>query len=190
LRSEKKIINKKKSNLSRPVNPTSGLIPGLPADYPRLLADIKSRIRSAQVRAALSVNSELVQLYWDIGKAIVQRQRADGWGKSVVERLAADLHNEFPGIAGFSPQNIWKMRALYLAWTEEIGNLSPAVRELDGENLPQAVREIPWGHNTELLFKLKDPVQRLWYARRTVSNGWSRPMLVHWIESDLYRHQR
>jgi predicted nuclease of restriction endonuclease-like (RecB) superfamily len=184
-----------------------------PVGYGELLEDLKARIRTAQVRAALSVNRELVALYWHIGKSIVERQRAEGWGKAVVERLSADLQREFPGVAGLSRQNIWKMRAFYLAWTEEVPILSQPVRELgktelaqaaretgkailsrperglDGENLPPIVSEIPWGHNTELIFRVKDPAIRLWYAHQTIANGWSRAMLTHWIESDLYARQ-
>src|SRR5579864_1288467 len=101
----------------------------LPADYSALLVDIKNRIRTAQIRASLSVNRELIQLYWDIGHLIVERQRVQGWGRSVVEQLAADIQKGFPGMAGFSPQNIWKMRGFFLAWTAEVRNLSQAVRE-------------------------------------------------------------
>jgi len=162
---------------------------GFPAGYPALLEDIKARIRAAQIKTALSVNRELIQLYWGIGKDIVERQRREGWGQSVVDRLSHDLQAAFPGIAGFSPQNIWKMRGFYLAWTDEVRDLSQPVRRLDGTNLPQAVIEIPWGHNTELIFKLKDPAVRLWYARQAVANGWSRSMLTHWIESDLHARQ-
>jgi predicted nuclease of restriction endonuclease-like (RecB) superfamily len=167
--------------------------------YQALLKDIKSRIRTAQIKASLAVNRELIQLYWDIGGSIVMRQRTERWGKSVVERLAADIQKAFPGIEGFSPQNIWKMRGFFLAWTQDVQNLSrsvregreskflsQAVREIDGLHLPQSVAEIPWGHNTELIFKLSDPVQRLWYAQQVSANGWSRAMLVHRIESDLY----
>lgn len=173
----------------------------IPPGYRKLLDDLKTRIRSAQIRSALSVNRELISLYWQIGRSIIERQRAEGWGKAVVERLAGDLQREFPGVSGFSPQNVWKMRSFFLAWTDEVHklqllagkqkgqNLSQLVRDLDGRNLPQAVAEIPWGHNVELLFKLKDPLQRLWYARQTVINGWSRTMLVHWIESGLYARQ-
>ena len=161
----------------------------LPASYGALLEDIKARVRAAQVKAALSVNRELIQLYWHIGKSIVERQRAEGWGKSVVERLSHDLQSEFAGISGFSPQNIWRMRAFYLAWTEEIANLSQPVRDLDGINLPQVVGEIPWGHNLQLLSKLKDPIQRLWYAQQTVVHSWSRAVLVHQMESDLFARQ-
>jgi predicted nuclease of restriction endonuclease-like (RecB) superfamily len=187
---------------------------GLPSGYAKFLEDVKSRIRTAQVKAALSVNRELIQLYWDVGKTIVEAQKNKGYGKQVVERLSADLQKEFPGVAGFSAQNLWKMRAFYLAWTDEVRNLSQvvrkteatanlsqpvrefadenlqqAVRELDGQNLPQVVAEVPWGHNIELLFKLKSTAERLWYARKAVEHGWSRAVLVHWIESDLYSRQ-
>lgn len=183
-------IDKLKSKPSQAADKSAGKpVSGLPTGYPALLAEIKDRIRTAQIKAALSVNSELVRLYWDIGRLIVQRQGVEGWGKSVVERLSADLQKEFPGVGGFSPQNVWYMRAFYLAWTEEATILQRPVGELDGENLSQAVREIPWGHNIQIITKLKDPVQRLWYARQTIANGWSRPMLVHWMESGLYHRQ-
>ncbi len=127
----------------------------LPASYPSMLEDIKSRIHAAQIKAALSVNRELIELYWDIGKLITARQKKEGWGKSVVERLSADLRNEFPQIAGFSSRNIWRMRSLYLSWTEGIQKLTQAVAEFDGENLPLPVAEISWGHNILLLEKLR-----------------------------------
>ena len=126
---------------------------GLPRGYAEFLENLKTRIRAAQIKAALSANRELIRLYWDIGKAIVERQEKEGWGRSVVERLARDLQAEFPGISGFSPQNMWYMRAFYLAWTAEVANLQQPVGGLDGENLPQAVGEIPWGHNLQLLSK-------------------------------------
>jgi len=170
-----------------------------PVGYGELLEDLKTRIRAAQVKAALSVNRELITLYWHVGRSIVERQRTEGWGKAIVERLANDLQQEFPGIAGFSPRNVWRMRAFYLAWTEEVlaqparesdHEIPPQlVAELDGRNLPQAVAEIPWGHNVWLMEKVKAPAVRLWYARQTVVNGWSRAMLVHWIESDLHVRQ-
>jgi predicted nuclease of restriction endonuclease-like (RecB) superfamily len=136
----------------------------LPASYPMLLKDIKSRIRFAQIKAAISVNRELIELYWDIGKLITARQKKEGLGKSVVERLSSDLRKEFPQISGFSSRNIWRMRSLYLTWTEEIRKLTQAVAVLNGENLPLPVAEIPWGHNILLLEKLKSPSKRLWYA--------------------------
>jgi predicted nuclease of restriction endonuclease-like (RecB) superfamily len=173
----------------------------LPTDYPAFLEEIKARIRVAQIKASLSVNRELIALYWDIGQGIVERQRAQGWGASVIDRLAHDIQTAFPGIEGFSPSNISRMRAFYLAYTEEArisarpvpklkgATSAQAVPKSDRPNLPQPVREIPWGHNIVLLFKLKDSAQRLWYAQQTIANGWSRSMLLHWIESDLYSRQ-
>lgn len=164
-------------------------VPGLPSGYHDFLEDLKNRIRAAQVKAALSVNRELIRLYWDIGRSIIERQRTEGWGKAVVERLASDLQKAFPGIGGFSPQNVWYMRAFYMAWTEEVRKLQQPVGELDAQNLPRAVAEIPWGHNLQLLSKLKTPDLRLWYAKMAVEHGWSRAVLVHQIESGLYERQ-
>ena len=136
-------------------NASESLLPiKLPSGYGAFLEDLKARIHAAQVRAVLSVNRELTALYWHIGKSIVERQRTEGWGRSVVERLASDLQAAFPGMSGFSPQNIWRMRAFYLAWTEEIQNLSQPVRETDGVNPPQPVEKLPWGHNAILLTKI------------------------------------
>jgi predicted nuclease of restriction endonuclease-like (RecB) superfamily len=175
----------KKSIVQRP----AAQLDALPKNYPQFLEDIKSRIRTAQIKATLSASRELIVLYWDIGKSIVDRQRKEGWGKGVVEHLARDLQIEFPGVAGFSPVNVWRMRAFYLAYTEEASNLSQPVTEIDGINLPRVVTEIPWGQNLELLFKIKDPLQRLWYAKMAIEHGWSRPTLVHQIESGLYERQ-
>ena len=105
----------------------------LPHTYAQVFNDLKIRIRQSQIKAALSVNRHLIKLYWHIGKVIVERQHAEGWGKSVVEHLAHDLHREFPDIAGFSPRNIWRMRSLYIAYTEEIQKLPQPVAELDGD---------------------------------------------------------
>ena len=130
--------------------------------YRALLTDIKERIRLAQIKASLSVNRELIQLYWDIGGLIVSRQRAESWGSSIVEKLASDIRKGFPGIEGFSPRNVWRMRAFYLAWVpsepmpiavqkENRKELPRAVADLDRRSPPQPVAEIPWGHNVILL---------------------------------------
>jgi predicted nuclease of restriction endonuclease-like (RecB) superfamily len=172
----------------------------LPDGYAETLQGIKDRIRAAQVKASLSVNREMIALYWHIGGVIVERQKNEGWGKSVVRRLAADLQTAFPGMSGFSPQNVWFMRSFHLAWTQEVGKsssietgatekLSQPVRELDGKNLPQPMAEIPWGHNRILLTKVKQPAERLWYARMTLENGWSRNILDLQIDNDLYGRQ-
>ena len=123
---EPKTMTRKRQKQSDSKRPTA-----FPADYGALLADIKNRIRTAQLRASLSVNLELIQLYWDIGHLIVERQRVQGWGRSVVERLAADIQKGFPGMGGFSTQNIWYMRSFYLAWTDDVESLQRLVGESD-----------------------------------------------------------
>jgi DUF1016 N-terminal domain len=127
----------------------------LPApDYARFLAALKERIRGASVSAARSVNHELISVYWDIGKAIAEKRASAGWG-DVVEKLSRDLNREFPGVRGFSSQNLWRMQQFYLAHSSP-EFLSQAVRELRikrGDRLSQAVRElltaVPWGHHTQ-----------------------------------------
>jgi len=184
----------------------------LPSGYARLLNDLKAHVRAAQVKATRSVNRELITLYWDIGKTIVEAQKGKGYGKQVVEQLASDLQKEFPGVAGFSAQNIWFMRSFYRAWAGEQQRLSQLVRESLSPILLQPVRELsnhklsqpvaesastapepmaslPWGHNLALLHKLKSATERLWYAHKAVEHGWSRAVLVHWIESNLYSRQ-
>jgi DUF1016 N-terminal domain len=104
-------------------------------------------------------------------------KHTDGQGKSVVERLTKDRQAEFPGMTGFSPRNVWRMRGFYLAYTDEV------------RKLPRPVAEISCGHNADLLDKIKSPVERLWYARAAVEKGWSRPVMIHWIESDLFSRQ-
>lgn len=161
----------------------------LPSDYGNVLKQIKARIQSAQIQAALAVNRELIRLYWDIGGQIVERQKLEKWGTAVIERLADDLQQAFPGVKGFSARNIWRMRAFYLAYTQEVQKLSNSGAELDGQNLPQAVAEIPWGHNVLLLEKVKDVQARLWYIHKTLEFGWSRSVLWHHIDTKLYKRQ-
>ena len=114
----------------------------LPVGYANLLTDLKARVHAAQLRAVVSVNRELILLYWDIGRIIVEAQTTKGYGKQVVERLAEDLQNEFPGMAGFSPQNGWYMRSFYLAWTKELQKLQQSVGESTSKILPFA-----WAHS-------------------------------------------
>ena len=169
--------------------------------YAAFLAELKTRIRAAQIRAALSVNRELIALYWDIGRTIAVKQEAEGWGGGIIERLSADIQGAFPGIEGFSTTNVSRMRAFYLAWARAGVISAQAVPKLRGSNSaqlvpkladvspPPIVGEIPWGHHVVLIFKVDDPAVRSWYALQTVKNGWSRNMLEHWIDSDLYGRQ-
>ena len=144
----------------------------LPADYGPWLAELKARIHAAQQRAARCVNSELVLLYWQIGRGILERQDREGWGAKVIERLAQDLRNAFPAMKGFSRANLLYMRAFAEAWP-------------DAQIVQQAVGQLPWGHNLVLLSKIKTTDLRLAYAQRAVDQGWSRSVLVHHIERRL-----
>ena len=146
---------------------------GKPQDYPRLLTEIKERIRSAQYEALKAVNKELVGLYWDIGRMIVERQDVEGWGKAVVEQLAADLRTEFPGVGGFSSSNLWRMKAFFEAYTGL-------------EKLAPLVREIGWSHNLAILERCKDPLEREFYLRMTRKFGWSKNVLIHQIDNQSY----
>lgn len=155
-------------------NPTQSeqavsLLP-VPEGYALWLDELKGRIHGAQQRAALAVNRELVQLYWQIGRDILQRQATQGWGSKVIERLAHDLRVAFPGMKGFSRANLMYMRAFAEAWP-------------DAAIVQQAVGQLPWGHNLVLLSKLKASEIRLAYAQAAIEHGWSRNVLNIHIET-------
>jgi len=147
-----------------------------PQGYREFLHGLKLRIQQAQLKATLAVNRELILLYWQIGRDILERQERAGWGARIVERLAQDLHREFPDVRGFSPRNFKYMRAFAEAWPDE------AI-------VQQLVAQLPWGHNVRLLDKVQDPAERAWYVEQAIQNGWSRNILVMQIESGLYRRQ-
>ncbi len=144
--------------------------------YGHFLAELKQRIRTAQVRASTAVNRELVLLYWQIGRDILDRQERESWGAKVIDRLATDLKRDFPDMKGFSPRNLKYMRAFAEAWPEEA--------------IVQAVlAQITWYHNLAILEKVFDAENRIWYARATVQHGWSRNLLVHQIECGRVKRQ-
>jgi predicted nuclease of restriction endonuclease-like (RecB) superfamily len=144
-------------------------------EYERLFAEIKQQISSAQTRAALAVNSELVLLYWQIGRQIVERQGMEGWGAKVIDRLAADLGREFPGVEGFGARNLRNMRDIAKEWPD-----APIVQQL--------VAKLPWGHNIQIL-RVPAGREREWYGRAAIEYGWSRAVLVHQIETKLFERQ-
>ncbi|MGI6391217.1 MAG: PDDEXK nuclease domain-containing protein [Kiritimatiellia bacterium] len=152
---------------------SSPLTPHTSNFYRALLGEVKERIRSAQYEALKAVNKELVGLYWDIGRLIVERQDVEGWGKAVVEQLAADLRTEFPGVGGFSASNLWRMKAFFEAYTGL-------------EKLAPLVREIGWSHNLAILERCKDPLEREFYLRMTRKFGWSKNVLIHQIDNQSY----
>ena len=143
-----------------------------PEGYADWLADLKSHIHSAQQRATLAVNRELVLLYWQIGRDILTRQSVQGWGAKVIERLAHDLRVAFPDMKGFSPRNLKYMRAFAQAWPE-------------AEFVQQAAAQLPWFHLCTLLDKLKTREERDWYLAQTVKHNWSRNILGMQIETRL-----
>lgn len=159
--------------MSDPLLPPSGLEL---TDYQRLLADLKSRVRSAQVRAATSANRELILLYWEIGRAILAAQEREGWGAKVVDRLAADLRREFPEMRGFSPRNLKYMRRMAAAWP-------------DDAFVPQVVAQIPWGHIRTVLDAIDEPGLREFYIRKTIEHHWSRNVLGLQIASRLHERE-
>ena len=149
----------------------------LPDGYAPFVKELKERIRYAQSRAALAVNSALIELYWSIGQAIALQQESAQWGDGVLEQLSQDLRRDFPELKGFSRRNLYRMRAFYLAYRDR------------PEFVPQVVAQIPWGHNTLLLERLKEPVLREWYARACIQHGWSRAILAAQIETRLHERQ-
>lgn len=156
--------------------PASASKQELPADYGVMLDALKERIRSERLRVVLAANSALLLLYWDIGQMILARQRQQGWGAKVIDRLSHDLRSAFPDMSGLSPRNLKYMRKFAEAWTER------AI-------VQEALAQIPWYHNLALLEKCDDPQTRLWYAQKTVENGWSRNVLALQIESGLHIRQ-
>ena len=143
-----------------------------PEGYADWLADLKGRIHTAQQRATLAVNRELVLLYWEIGRDILARQALQGWGAKVVERLAFDLRAAFPEMKGFSPRNLKYMRAFADAWP-------------DADFVQVVLAQLPWYHQLALLDKLPGPETRRWYAAKAIEHNWSRNVLVMQIEMRL-----
>ena len=145
----------------------------VPPDYAGLLAEVKERVRAARYAALKAVNKELVGLYWDIGRMIAERQKVEGWGKSVVQQLAADLQAEFPGMRGYSAQNLWYMRQFFLEYHENV-------------KLQPLVGEISWAKNLIIMGRCKDPLEREFYIRMTHKFGWTKNVLIHQIENQSY----
>jgi len=143
------------------------------SDYQSFLKEIKGEILEAQYKALKAVNLELINLYRDIGKSIVEKQEQIGWGKSVVETLSKDLQKEFIGMQGFSSRNLWLMRSFYLEYK-------------DNKKLQPLVAEISWTHNLILMEKCKDLLEREFYLRVIMKYGWSKNILIHQIESQTY----
>jgi len=149
---------------------------GMPPDYAATLAEIKSRIRTERVRVAMAANAAMVLMYWEIGKIILARQASEGWGAKVIDRISADLREEFPDMQGLSPRNLKYMRKFADAWP-------------DRAIVQGSLAQLPWWQNIALLEKLGDAPTRQWYARQTIANGWSQPVLCLQIENQAHLRQ-
>jgi len=188
-------------------------------EYKKWLTGLKSRIRQSQIKAAIKVNTELLLLYWDLGHDIVARQMETTWGSGFFEQLSKDLRNEFPDMQGFSSTNLKYCKRFYLFYTQDNPNRQQLVDEfqpqvegklqvidnnVDG-NLQQVVEEfrqqladdfenhpifqIPWFHHVQIITKCKSVKEALFYVQKTIENGWSRAVLMNFLEADLFSAQ-
>ena len=139
-------------------------------DYKAFIRDIKQRIQTAQIKAAVTVNQELLRLYWDMAERMVAKQEQTQWGDGFIKQMSIDLHEEFPGMKGFSERNLKYIRQWYQFFrkSDSIGQ--------------QLVAQIPWGHNIAILSKCKNTVEAIFYIQKTIQNNWSRAVLIHHIE--------
>jgi predicted nuclease of restriction endonuclease-like (RecB) superfamily len=140
-------------------------------EYAQTLAELKPRIRQAQLKAAMAANAEMTRMYWEMGKLIVERQDGSCWGTKFIELLVKDLRSDFPGNQGFSRTNLFRMRAFYLA------NKLAVSGDGQAQELP-IYFNLPWTYNILLLERVKDPKQCLWYAQQTLQNGWGRQKIM------------
>jgi len=176
-------------------------------NYPALLKEITDRIRQGQFRAVMAANVELLLLYWDVGRIVARRQSEEGWGASVIPRLAQDIRNDLPEIKGFSERNIDRMLSFYREYNR-LPLLPPAVAKLEALPVAQIspptvakspseltpiritelVLKLPWTHNI-ILLRVKNRDARLWYMERAIELGWSKDWLAEQIKHNLYDRQ-
>ncbi len=154
-------------------------------EYKLFLTEIKHQYRSSQLKAALSVNTEMIQFYWYLGKRVVEKQQEVTWGSKFISQLSDDLRREFPGTQGFSTRNLNYMRLFFNTYP----NLYPAQTTQASLIVQQPVAQLPWGHIVLLMEKVKDPDARAWYAQNILKNGTARGVLMMQIEQNLYERQ-
>ena len=165
----RKRMGKDKDGVIFPVAPK---ISEMSDSYLDFIEEIKKEIQNQRIAVVLNANSSMICLYWNIGKAILQKQEEEGWGAKVIDRMAKDLKDAFPDMSGFSPRNIKYMRKFAECWP-------------DFEIVQQVVAQIPWRTNRKLLDKLDTQEERIWYAYKTIKNGWSSTVLDLQIQSKL-----
>lgn len=186
------------------------------ADYADWIADIKSRYRSAQVKAAVKVNAEKLLFNWQLGRDLVQKKAEERWGAGVVEQVSLDLKREFPDADGFSTSNLWFMKRWYSFYTTNVNpkilqqfadnvqhsnqqtvsklyQVGKEIREKilyqDGKEFPLPFALVPWRHHIEILYRCKSIDEALFYVGKTIEQGLSRDALINCIKANLYEHQ-
>ncbi len=146
-------------------------------DYLAFIKDLKQKVQTSQLKAVRTVNTQLISLYWELGKLITEKQKTAGWGDAVIDQVAKDLTRELGGLKGFSRRNLYYMRRFYQFYNSQ------------DKFVQQAVAQIPWGHNIEIIQKIKEPATALWYVHKTLESNWSRNVLALQIKSRLFeRH--
>jgi len=154
-------------------------------DYKAFIQSLKAQVQSSQIKAAVSVNKELLKLYWLLGSQIVEKQKQATWGSGFIKQVSHDLQREFPDMKGFSARNLERMRKWYLYWSTDELIASQVVSQLDDASIFQ----IPWGQNLVIIAKSNKRQAALFYVHKTIENNWSRAVLTHQIESNLYQRQ-
>ncbi|MCF6151664.1 MAG: DUF1016 domain-containing protein [Candidatus Kuenenia stuttgartiensis] len=162
-------------------------------DYKRFIQEIKQCIQSTQIKAAVAVNRELLRLYWDLAKRIVEKQKQTKWGDGLIGQMSRDLQAEFPQMKGFSKRNLELMRQWYCFWSGNDVIAKQLATQLDQlpneQNNTTLIFQIPWWHNIVIITKIKNVDEAIFYVQKTIQNNWSRAVLTHHIESNLYSRE-
>lgn len=153
-------------------------------EYGQWLAEIKKQIRRSQIKAAVKVNTELLKLYWNLGKEISEKQMDTAWGSRFFDALSRDLKAEFPDMRGFSPTNLKYCKRFYLFYIQ-----SDIIRHQVGDELTLPIFSIPWRHHIEIMTKCHSVDEALFYVDKTLENGWSRAVLMNFLDTQLYAAQ-
>ena len=155
----------------------------IPSEYKEWLKEIKQRFQNSQIKASIQVNSTLLEFYWNLGNEIVEKQKNSTWGSGFLQQLSNDLIAEFPDVKGFSYTNIKNIRQWFLFWQQVVGEL----KTIKSQQVVGEILMIPWGHNIAIIQKCKSVEEALYYVQNTIKNGISRSVLIHQIETNLYR---
>ncbi len=168
-------------------------------EYKNWLVELKSKIRSSQIKAAIAVNSELIAFYWELGKSISEKESV--WGSKLIEKVAQDLKEEFPEMKGLSRRNLFNCKQFYKFYASDLVQqavalmeqlASPELQSSSNQSLnkmQQLLIQVPWGHNILIFTKSKDTNEAVFYIQQTIENNWSRDILDLQIKSNLYERQ-